>query len=245
MGYVPNTMSLIGRVSPLVRRPAGRACVLVALIGGGSLPISGCAPARATTPDAAVDRYVSALEAQDWASAYALLSEENRAELGLDEFKRLMIQNEREVREVLDQLRARSTPPYVTATVQTPAGEKLTLIYENGSWTIDESAIDLYSQKAPRIALGSFVRAYDHGRYDVLLRFVPERDLPGLSVATLKRAWEGEMKAEIEQVVEALRVSYQTAPLEILGEHATMSYGSGAAVELVLEAGSWKIENLQ
>lgn len=232
-------MSSIASLFQFVWRPAGSVMAWTALVGGG------CAPARPTTPDAVVDHYADALQAKDWASAYAVLSEENRAELSLEEFKHLMIQNEREVRQVLDQLRARSTPPYVTATVQTPAGDNLTLIYENGNWTIDESAIDLYSQKAPRVALGSFVRAYDHDRYDVLLRFVPERDLPGLSVDTLRQAWQGEMKAEIEQVVEALRVSYLSAPLEILGEHATMSYGSGAAVELVLEAGSWKIENLQ
>jgi len=230
-------MSVVGMVSQFARSVPVRAFALVALS-------CGCAPARPTTPDAAVDRYAAALGAQDWTTAYALLSEENRAELSLDEFKRLMIQNEREVRDVLDQLRARSTPPYVTATVQTASGDSLTLVYENGSWTIDESAIDLYSQRAPRQALGSFVRAYDHGRYDVLLRFVPKRDLAGLSSETLKEAWEGEMKSEIEQVVEALRVSYQTATLEILGEHATMSYGSGAAVELVLEEGSWKIQDL-
>lgn len=207
--------------------------------------LGACGPASAPTPDTAVDRYARALAARDWKEAYALLSEDNRVELSLEQFERLMKANEREVDDALRRIRSRSSPPYVTATVHTASGERLLLVYEEGGWKIDASAIDLYSQRAPRTALGSFIRAYDHDRYDVLLRFVPRRDLEELTPGALKAAWEGEMKAEIEQIVEALRVSYSTAQLEILGEHATMSYGNGAAIELVLEDGSWKIENFQ
>ncbi len=210
-----------------------------------ALAFSGCGPRRGITPDATVDQYAQAIEAQRWEDAYRLLSEAGRARISLAEFKRLMLQNQREVSELLSRAQQTDTPPHVTAKIRTQSGVELSLIYQDGSWRIDESAVDFYSQKDPRLALGSFVRAYDHKRYDVLLRFVPQRERAGMTVETLKDAWEGALRVEVEQIVEGIRVSYQTAKLEILGEHATMSYGSGATVEMILENGSWKIENFQ
>lgn len=204
-----------------------------------------CAPKAPSTPDLALRRYAAALAAEDWQEAYDLLSESGRAELSLGQFRDIMSSNKSEVASLLDRVKSHSTAPLVTASVHTRSGDVLTLIYQDGAWKLDASAFDLYGQREPRQTLASFVRAYDHQRYDVLLRFVPKQEQNGLSVELLKQAWQGTQKVEIEQIVEGLRVSYSTAKLEVLGEHATMSYGSGAAVELILEDGSWKIENFQ
>jgi len=214
------------------------------LLSGALLGV-GCAPSPPTTPDAAVNRYAQALKAEHWEEAYALLSDESRAELSLQQFEQLMVKNRQALTQFLARVETRNTQAHVTASLRTSAGDELTLVYQEGAWRIDESALDLYSQREPRVALASFVHAYDHRRFDVLLQFVPRSHAEGLSEQTLKSAWEGGMKSEMEQVVEALRVSYKTAKLEILGEHATMSYGNGATVELILEDGAWKIENFQ
>jgi hypothetical protein len=116
------------------------------------------------------------------------------------------------------------------------------LVYEAGAWRIDASAIDLYSQTTPEIAVASFVKAFEAKRYDVLLRFVPEAQRQGLDEKSLRAAWEGEQKKEMQQLVQALAASLPRAKAELLGERATLSYGSGGSVELVRERGLWKIE---
>lgn len=205
----------------------------------------GCTPAPASSPRGAVDEYASAISDGRWSDAYALLSVETRAALSLKDFQSLAKRNEAELQALVRGLRQQAAPPLVTAQVRTKNGEVLTLRYEEGAWRIDAEAIDLYSQREPRVALASFVRAYDHGRYDVLLRFIPDDQTDGLDEAVLRDAWEGEMQVEMEQTVEALRVALETAELELLGDRATLSYGAGGTAELIFERGAWKIENFE
>lgn len=202
-----------------------------------------CAPARPTTPRRAIDSYAQNVRARHWDEAYALLSEESRQDLSLEKFIELMESSPREVEALLRSVESEQAPPRVTAELSTKSGQTLLLIYEQGQWRIDESAIDLYSQSEPRQTLRSFIRAYENDRYDLLLRFVPQDDQEGLSEEVLRQAWQGEQKIEIEEIVEALRIHVETAPLEVLGDQATMSYGAGSTAELVFEQGVWKIED--
>jgi hypothetical protein len=129
--------------------------------------------------------------------------------------------------------------------VTAPNGESLLLVYENGAWRVDGSAIDLYSQASPESAVRAFIRAFENKRYDVLLRFVPDAKKEGLDAAKLKKAWEGEQKDEMERLTQALAAALPTARFERIGERATMSYGAGGTVELLREHGSWKIEEFR
>lgn len=212
-----------------------------ALVSSGVSP--GCARPAASTPRAAVDSYSKAVRQGRLDDAYALLSVESRRELSLKEFKELIGASPKEVEELLRAVEAQDAPPRVTAELTTKDGRSLLLIYEDRAWRIDETAVDVYSQADPRSTLRSFVKAYDNRRWDVLLRFVPDAEKEGLTEAVLKRAWEGEQKIEIEQIVEALRPQIGQAALEVLGDRATMSYGAGENVELVQEHGLWKIED--
>jgi hypothetical protein len=118
------------------------------------------------------------------------------------------------------------------------------LVYEDGTWRVDGSTIDLYGQSSPAAALRSFVRAFKNRRYDVLLRFVPESEREGLGVEELRRAWEGEEQKELEALVSAVEAGLATAELEVTGDRATMAFGAGGTVELVRERGIWKVEDL-
>ena len=109
---------------------------------------------------------------------------------------------------------------------------------------IEPSAIDLYSQVEPRVAIASFVRAFDNRRYDILMRFVPDDKREGLDANALRRAWEGEQKNEMRQIVRALDAALPTARVEQIGDRATMAYGAAGTVELVRERGLWKIEDI-
>ena len=132
------------------------------------------------------------------------------------------------------------------AVVTAPNGQSVLLVYEAGAWRVDGSAIDLYSQATPESAVLAFVRAFENRRYDVLLRFVPDAERSGLDAEHLRKAWEeGEQRAELERLTQALRAALPTAQFEVLGERATMAYGAGGTVELVREHGLWKLEDLK
>jgi hypothetical protein len=79
-------------------------------------------------------------------------------------------------------------------------------------------------------------------RYDVVLRFVPDADLEGMTTERMAEAWSGEGREEIERLLANLRDNLD-APIEIVGDRATMSYGERYAVRFVREDGDWKIED--
>ncbi|MBN1609934.1 MAG: hypothetical protein JW940_25120 [Polyangiaceae bacterium] len=206
---------------------------------------AGCTDKRPpATPREALVSYAAALEEGRIEDAYALLSEDAKRELTFDAFRRMVLENPEGMRDIAEQLTRPSGPPQVTATVTTPGGQTLLLVYENGQWRVDASAIDLYSQADPKRAISSFIRAFDHRRYDILLRFVPDDERQGLGEAQLREAWEGEQQQQMQQTVRALEAALPTAEVEQLGERATMAFGAAGTVQLVREHGEWKIEDI-
>src|SRR5262249_15755011 len=110
---------------------------------------------------------------------------------------------------------------------------------------VDGSAIDLYGQGTPEAAAAAFVRAIENKRYDVLMRFVPDSQREGLTEATLKAAWEGDQKQDMQSLSQALKSALANAPFEVVGERATLSFGAAGLLELVREQGAWKVEELK
>lgn len=204
-----------------------------------------CAGAQKASPQEALDAYAQALREGRAADAYALLSTDAKKDLSYDSFQRVLKENPEEVKELGQALRNPASPPRVTAVVTAPSGESLLLVYEEGAWRVDGSAIDLYGQASPEAALRGFVRAFRNRRYDVLLRFVPDAEREGLGVEQLKSAWEGEDRAELEALVSAVETGLPAAKLEVSGDRATMAFGAGGTVELVRERGIWKVEDLR
>lgn len=159
------------------------------------------------------------------------------------EFSRMVAENGREIEDIATDLLEPSEVPEITATLSSPDGETLLLVYEGESWRVDASALDLYGQASPVAALQAFVRAFDNKRYDILMRFVPDSKRHGLSAEQLQKAWEGEQREQLERLTQALKVSLPNVRVESLGTRATVSYGAGGTVELVHEHGAWKIED--
>lgn len=202
-----------------------------------------CGSAREpASPREALTEYADALRAGRTKDAYALLSAEARKSLSFEAFERMVKEDPQETRAVADALVRPSEPAAITATVTAPDGHVLQLRYEGGSWHIDRSAVDLYAQDTPEGALASFVRAFENKRWDVLLRFVPDAKKEGLDAQKLKTAFEGEQREEVERLTQALKAALPTANVELLGDRATMSYGTAGTVELVREHGTWKVE---
>jgi hypothetical protein len=206
---------------------------------------SACGGAQKASPQEALDAYSRALAEGRAADAYAVLSADAKKDLSFESFQRILRENPEEVKELGQALRSPASPPRVTAVVTAPSGESLLLVYEDGAWRVDGSAIDLYGQTSPEAALRSFVRAFRNRRYDVLLRFVPDAEREGLGVEQLKSSWEGEDRAELEALISAVETGLPGAKLEVSGDRATMAFGAGGTVELVRERGIWKVEDLR
>jgi len=224
---------------PTTLTAAWRAAVFLASIAQGV----GCAAGADAGPRDTLRSYALALREGRTREAYELLSADARSRLSLAEFQRMVAENGREIEDIAAGLLAPAEVPKVTATLTSPDGETLLLVYEGDAWRVDGSAVDLYSQETPEATLASFVRAFDNQRYDVLLRFVPESKREGLSAEQLKSAWEGEQRQQIEQLTQALEASLPNLRVEVLGTRATVAYGAGGTVELVHELGAWRIED--
>ncbi len=208
------------------------------------LTTPGCATRAASAdPQQTLQRYAAAIRAKDAEAAYAMLSEQAKKRMTFEAFRRTLEENPEELEPLADALSRQADAVEVTATVTTPEGEALELVLEDGEWKADISSVQLYSQATPEKALRSFVKAFKAQRYDVLLRFAPAEHTEGLTEELLRKAWEGDQKEEMSQLVAALEAALPTARAEILGDNrATVPYGAAGAVQMLLEDGAWKIE---
>jgi len=194
-------------------------------------------------PSDTLRAYARALDDGRADDAYKLLSSEARRSISAEAFRRMVKENTAEMKDIAHALSRPSSDPVVTATVTSPRGESVLLVYEDGRWHLDGSAINLYGQSTPRQSVEAFLRAFERKRYDVMLRFVPDSHLEGLDESKLRAAWEGPQKEEMQRITAALRAALPTAQFEEIGDRATMAYGSGGTVQLVREHGAWKIED--
>jgi len=219
-----------------------RALVLV-LTGVVTLAaLAGCAGTAGRDPESTLHAYAAALEEGRTADAYRLLSDEARRGMSYEAFKKILESAPDDAKEIGRSLARPTTPAVITATVTAPSGETLELVWNDGKWKVEATAIDLYRDDSPRHAVEGYVRALERKRYDVILRYAPDAHREGLDVAKLKTAWEGPDKDEIEQVLVNLKQALPSASIEETGDHAQMAYGSGV-MKLVREHGRWKIED--
>src|SRR3984885_10584159 len=212
--------------------------LLAVLVAAGAA----CASQQATDPASVLRAYARALEEGRADDAYRALSDEARRGISLEAFRRMVKDDPEGVKEIARAHDRPTAPPVVTATVTSPSGQELNLLLEDGKWRVDASTIDLYAQDTPRHAVQGFIRAVEHKRYDIVMRYVPDEHREGLDATKLQSAWEGHEKQEIEQVLAGLKQALPSATIEETGERATMPYGAGA-MQLVREHGLWKIEN--
>jgi hypothetical protein len=215
----------------------------------------------ASGPSDTLRAYSKALAGGRADDAYKLLSNEAKRSVSLEAFRRMVTENPDDVRDIAQALARPGSDPMVTATVSAPGGDKLELVYENGRWTIDGTGIDRYGQSTPRQALVGFLRAFKRGRYDVLMRYVPDAEREGradamwgdgaqkssggLTADKLKKAWVGDQQEYISGIVQAIRSALPTASIEQTEDRAAMPYGAGGTVLFVRERGMWKIEDLK
>jgi hypothetical protein len=213
----------------------------VVAIGLAVLGAPSCGPH--TGPDKALDAYARALHGQDFDGAYALMSSSFRAKVSKDEFVRMLHDNPREVQDTAARLDGRHEHLEVSADLEYGLGDSMRLVQENGSWRIASDPLAFYDQSTPHAALRSFLRAYRLQRWDVMLRFLPDKYREHMDVAKMKDQFEGQSREQTEVLMNMLEANVD-APVVEKGNEARMSYGERNEVKFVREDGAWKLQDL-
>jgi hypothetical protein len=194
------------------------------------------------TPEATLVAFARALNQGKFEDAYALMSDEYRARVDLAQFKRTLSENPQETAAVSNALAHVPEPAEQRALVTYDDDQQLQLTRRGERWYIASDLVDFYDQSTPRAALRSFVRAMERKRYDVVMRLVPNADKEGISAERMEQAWSGPERERVERMLTALRESLD-APIEVIGDRATMPYGEHMRVQFVREQALWKIED--
>ena len=220
------------------RRTLTLPCVLVVKLA------CGCAthPDGPASPEATITAYARALNEGDLKSAYALMSDDYRSRVSFEAWQKLVEENSQEVIEVSNALTRVRGPARIRAEFDYEGEADLQLVLRDDRWYVQSDVARFYDQSTPRAALRAFVRAIEHKRYDVVLRLVPNSDKEGMTTASLEQAWSGTGKDEIARVLSNLK-EHLDAPIEVVGDHATLPYGQRLRVQFLREDGVWKIEN--
>jgi hypothetical protein len=204
--------------------------------------IAGCAT-HATGPGDTLAAFGAALERKDFDAAYALTSSAYRARVPLVAFRASLDEGGADTQALGRELRADVAHKPARVELEVDPGRTVTLVEEGGAWRVDGPSIEPWSQRTPRAALRSFVRALDLRRYDVVLRLAPIQQRGALTTDGLRAYWEGARKADNDQLLARLRAA-RGAPIVETGDEARMPYGERAEVHFTREDGLWKIEDL-
>lgn len=213
--------------------------VLPAALCGGL--VTGCSGGAG--PEGALDRYSRALRRREFGEAYEMMSSAFRAKISKEEFVRMMGDNPREVAETAERLSGRGSIE-VSAELRYGLGDTMRLVQEDGRWKLAANPLAFYDQSSPRAALRSFLRAYRLGRFDVMLRFVPERYRTRMDVAKMKAQFQGASKDAMETLMDMLEANVEEPILEERAGEARLSYGENLEVKFVREDGVWKLKDL-
>lgn len=204
---------------------------------------AGCAH-RVEAPAETLSAFGAAVERRDYDAAYALTSSDFRKRVPLGAFRAELEAGGPDAQALGKRLREGAARGALRVEVDVDLGEKLPLVYEGARWRVDGQPFELWSQKTPRAALRSFVRALERRRYDVALRLVPNRYRPGMTVEKLREYWEGARKAENIELLGRLRAALSTGvPVVEVGDEAHMPYAERFEARLVREEGVWKVED--
>jgi hypothetical protein len=212
-----------------------------AVLASLSIAVSACNGHSTTKPMSAVDAYADALRSGNYARAYELMSEKYRREHTREEFVKMMRESPEEVRETAARLGGPGRKVEVSARfVYDELRDELALVEEGGSWKLATNPLDFYPQDTPQRALRSFVRAVELARWDVVLRFVPNKWREVMTADNVKNEFSGEKKEETQTMMRLLAANLDN-PIEQMGDEARMQYGDRYEVKFVREDGLWKI----
>jgi hypothetical protein len=198
---------------------------------------------RGGGPTGTLDRYGRALKKHDFAAAYELMSSSFRGKVSREDYIRIMRDNGREVDETAERLTGKRGNLEVSAEFEYGLGDQMRLVEEDGHWTIAANPLAFYDQSSPKAALRSFIRAYRLGRWEIMLRFVPNSYRDKMDAKKMEAQFTGPSKEQMETLMNTLEANVDE-PITEHGAEARMSYGDHFEVKFVKEDGAWKLKDL-
>ncbi len=200
------------------------------------------ANSKAAGPEQVIESYREALASGAHDKAYSLMSTDFQATVTLDQFKKLIEQNKQLVDETQALLK-RPKDVTVSAEYDYGLGDRLRFVRSGGVWKLVSNPIDYYGAETPRRALRSFVRAFKHQRWDVMLEFVPRRYREQTTAKQIETQFSGVGAEDLVEKMKLLEENLSEPIIENV-DTAQMSYGDLYQVVLVREVGKWKIKDL-
>ena len=210
-----------------------------ALVIGLLVSLSACG-SKPKGPRGALEAYGRALRGGDYAAAYEMMSASFRDQHSKEDFIRMMKESSLEVGETATRLRSTARSVEITAELRYGRGDRVHLVRENGTWRLASNPIRFYSQATPRDALRSFVRAYRLKRWDIMLRFVPNKFRQRMDADKMRQQFEGDSSEDADVMMKMLEANVEE-PITDKGNEARMAFGDRYEVQLVREDGLWKI----
>ncbi len=215
----------------------------------GLLVLGTACGASAHSPKDALHEYAEALRVGDSGTAYALMSSEFRTRYSREDFETMLSDNRAESEQTAHRLATQSSQLVVSAEFEFGMDKSIRLVKQSGQWRIAGNPLDYYSQETPRATVRSFVEAYKHKRWGIMLRFVPTKYRERMTVAMVQKQFEGPRKAAMVEMMDAIKENLNSAEPESRdlhkGNRVKLRYGVDYEVELIREQGMWKIERLQ
>lgn len=182
-------------------------------------------------PSDVVRAYIEASERGDVEAVHALLDEATRDELTIEELRAEHAASRAEIAAQAEALRAPEAQPATRAEVELPSGEVVVLSVEDAEFRLAGGVLEATATATPEAAVAGLRHA--------LLR----RSLPAL-LRVLSRGTRAELEAEIARL---LGETEDELDLEVAesGDRATVRLRGGGVLELVREAGEWRIEDIR
>jgi nucleotide-binding universal stress UspA family protein len=206
--------------------------------------LAGCGgdATRRTTPPAAegVKAYVTVLRAGDPAQAYALLSDEVKAQISYDDFalqwNESAPEREHQARALEEGLKG-SADLGERAKIVYPDGKTVYLVRENGAWRLESAVMSRVHAGQPRDAVAIFAEALNRRDYQAALRVLTTRRREGI----------GE---QVDSFVKSLleRLQSGDGTIETIGkDRAEMRWDDGKRrykIILRKEGDQWRVDDI-
>ncbi len=196
----------------------------------------------AETPEASVLAFARALTDGQLDAAYAMMSEDYRKRVSIEQWRRQLGENPVELAETSAALSHVEGTSHGQGVVHYGDDGEVRLQKSGERWLIASDLLTFYDQSTPRAALRAFVQAMERKRYDIVMRLIPEADKEGMTTDTMETAWSGPAHDEVERMLAGLR-DHQDDPIEVTDQHASLPYGDRKCVRFLREHGVWKIED--
>jgi len=171
------------------------------------------------------------------------MSSSFRGKVSRDDYVRMMRDNSREASETADRLGGKKGSMEVSAEFEYGLGDTMRLVQEGGQWRIATNPLGFYDQSTPKAALRSFLRAYRLGRWDVMLRFVPNSYREKMDATKIQAQFTGPSREQMENLINTLEANIDEQ-IDERGNDARMMYSGRYTVQFLKEDGAWKLKDL-